>query len=288
MTERGYIALARGVLDHPVVGAKRPYSKYEAWTWLLLEAAWKERRVHVSNGRTDSCATIQRGQLSYSLRYLARAWGWSVKPVRSFLNRLEKDTQIETQRGTAQTLITICNYETYQTTGIAGGTQAGIQSGTQRARKGHKTEEGKKETKDNGPSGFEDWYAIYPRKKKPDAARKAFDKVMAEGVITLPDLMAKTFAFATHWKAQSAERRQFIPYPASWLGSGEYRDEIETAMTQASGSIKIEAPTQRPEDFTKRDWASRLNLVAQGNAWPEYWGPAPGKPGCLVPSGLLP
>jgi len=36
MTERGFISLARGVLDHPIVGAGQKYSALEAWLWLLL------------------------------------------------------------------------------------------------------------------------------------------------------------------------------------------------------------------------------------------------------------
>ena len=93
MTERGYITLERGSLDHPVTGAKKPYSDFEAWTWLRMEAAWKPHRVRVTNGRTVSVLSIQRGQVSHALSYMATAWGWSVKHVRTFLNRLEHRLQ---------------------------------------------------------------------------------------------------------------------------------------------------------------------------------------------------
>ena len=90
MTTRGYIALARGILGHPIVGARKPFDYFAAWVWLLFEASWKERRVRVTNGRTVSALQVKRGQLSYSRDYMAGAWGWSPKRVRTFLGRLER------------------------------------------------------------------------------------------------------------------------------------------------------------------------------------------------------
>jgi hypothetical protein len=293
MKERGYIALARGALDHPLVGASKPFSRFEAWVWLLEQAAFKPKRVRVSNGHSQLTATLQRGQLCHSLRYMAAVWGWSVKSVRTFLTRLETDTQIGTQKGTAQTLITICNYDLYQSAASYKETQKGTQPGTQGARKGHKEEELNKETKDIAPdleAAFVAWYAIYPKKKARDKARKAFFKLIASRAITLPELMAKTAAYAAHWKALPETEARFIPYPASWLNSGEYADEIPQTGLAASngGASRLEAPTQTPETFTECDWLRRLELHNQGNRWPEnYWGPAPGKPGCLVPAELL-
>jgi hypothetical protein len=83
MNKRGFIAVARGILDHSIVGARKPYSDLEAWLWLLLEAAWKPRRVRVDGGRTRVAVTLERGQLSHSRSYMAEAWGWTEKSVRS-------------------------------------------------------------------------------------------------------------------------------------------------------------------------------------------------------------
>ena len=146
MTSRaGFIALARGVLDHPIVGARKPYAESEAWLWLLFEAAWRARRVRVTNGRTVGSVGIERGQLSYSRSYMATAWGWSEKRVRTFLNRLETDRMIAPQTGQPQTVITICNYETYQNPETSRGRQPDGQTGQQWAGNGPETEQGNKE-----------------------------------------------------------------------------------------------------------------------------------------------
>jgi hypothetical protein len=93
----------------------------------------------VSNGRTTAVIELQRGQLTHSLTYMARAWNVTVKRVRTILHRFENGSLIDTQTGTLQTVITICNYDASQSLGGATGTQSGTQTGTQRARKGHGT-----------------------------------------------------------------------------------------------------------------------------------------------------
>ena len=169
--------------------------------------------MRVSNGRLSAVENLERGQLSHSLRFMADKFGWTVKRVRTFLDRLENDSQTGTQKGIAQNIITICNYELYQSPLAATGTQSTTQTGTQRARKGHKEEQGNKETIDVGPSpvpsgepeGFSEWYAIFPRKKKRPVAASAYGKLVP-AKISHADLLARTAAFASHWQDQSCLR----------------------------------------------------------------------------------
>jgi hypothetical protein len=80
---------------------------------------------------------------------MAKAWGWSEKQVRTFLMRLERDRQIARQTGQLQTVITICNYELYQSPLSERGQQTGQQSDRQRAGKGPEEEQGNKVTIDD-------------------------------------------------------------------------------------------------------------------------------------------
>jgi hypothetical protein len=297
MSERGYITIARGILDHPVVGAKKPYSHLETWQWLLLEAAWKPHRVPISNGRTRCVLSLDRGQLSYSLRFMASKWGWSVKRVRTFLDRLEPDQMVTTQTGTGQTLITISNYSTYQLLAHSGETQTDTQTGTQRARKGHKEEKGNKGIEDNTrsraradePEGFAEWYDAYPRKKQRRAAVRAYRKIVPKR-ITHAELLTRTAAYAQfHLINTPRDRWQFVPYPASWLNSGEYLDQpSDKPANSGDRQTAIEPPTRDPKTFTDAEWRERLADYRGGQSWPDlYWGPAPGSPGCLVPAKLI-
>jgi hypothetical protein len=74
MTDAGYIMIQRCLLVDPLL---RDDAYFRPWLWLVSEAAWKSRRVKVTNGRTSEIIELERGQLSHSRSYTARTWGWS-------------------------------------------------------------------------------------------------------------------------------------------------------------------------------------------------------------------
>lgn len=110
MSDRGYIALARGSLEHEIF-APEPFTEREAWVWLIFEAAWKPRRVR----RGDAVIDLARGELAHALEFMRAAWKWKSKSrVARFLKRLEADSMIVRQAVRDATRITICNYDKYQ------------------------------------------------------------------------------------------------------------------------------------------------------------------------------
>jgi hypothetical protein len=111
MSEQGFIALSRGLPNHPIVGFRGKFKLSEAWQWLLFNAAYRDRVFNV--GSTP--IALKRGQLAHSTRYMATAWGWkSESSVRRFLDRLKTGAMISADSGAGITVITICNYEFYQ------------------------------------------------------------------------------------------------------------------------------------------------------------------------------
>src|SRR5262249_12675240 len=84
--------------------------------------------------------------------------------------------------------------------------------------------------------------------------------------------------------ARAPGEKQFIPYPASWLNKGGYLDKSDGAGTPKSSGP---APTKATADFGDADWLDCLSFWRRNHKWSELWGPAPGKPGCVVPSHLL-
>jgi hypothetical protein len=256
----GHINVARSIFDHPMFDDGRPLSPREAWLWLISNAAWRPMQVLVRNGRSQQLVSLERGQLTYSRSFLRKAWSWtSDKTVRTFLARLEREAMIDIQTGQLQTIISISNYGVFQHGGMLTGPSNGPAMGQQRAGNGPEEEniisiKEKKMLPPQSPAGFDDWYSIYPKKKQPQAAKRAFAKAIGSGAITLDALMAKTktFAVATNWAALSKRDRQFIPYPASWLNAGGYHDEPE-------GDGGEPAPVVRdPRSFTDADWQKRL------------------------------
>jgi hypothetical protein len=216
MTDRGWFIVDRSIFDEPLLSD--PVC-FRAWMWLVAEAAWKPRRQEAINGRAKVTIDLECGQVTHSLRYMAKAWNVTVKRVRTILRQFEAGSLIKsqlwqksktgTQTGTLQTVITICNYEASQTIRAAEGTQ----TGTERARKGHRT------------------YSLNTLNKERGSA---------------------------------------------------------PTKAQASPGPTIAEPERKPETFTDDEWRQRLETFQADSKWPaQYWGPAPGKPGCLVPAHLL-
>jgi hypothetical protein len=145
VSDRGHIIVDRDIFDEALL---RDPVYFRAWLWLVAEAAWKPREQEVVNGRAKAIIHLERGQLTHSLSYMAKAWNVTIKQVRTVLRRFKRGSWIVTQKGTLQTVITICNYDASQRYGDETGTQRGTQTGTQRARKGHRTNHLTKETKE--------------------------------------------------------------------------------------------------------------------------------------------
>jgi hypothetical protein len=292
MTDAGYIIIQRCLLKDPLL---RDDTYFRAWLWLVSEAAWKARRVTVTNGRTTEIIELERGQLSHSRSYMARTWGWSEKRVRTFLYRLEKVGMIDIQADRLQTVITVCNYDIYQGAPDDNGRQTGPQTGRQRAGKGPEEEDIKeannrysarksaKNPKGWPEDGFERWYASYPRKKDRGAAEKAFAKAQARGLIEFDALLAATARYA-EWT--NDKDPQFIKYPATWLNADSYLNEPDKTKG-AVHEATIAEPSRGPQSFCDADWQDRLrNHWAKGE-WSTHWGPRPGEFGCRVPAHLL-
>jgi len=105
----GYIKLYRSVIDH-WLWIEKPFSKFEAWVFMLLRANHSERKVNMG----FELFQVNRGQFITSQEKLSEQFGWGRKQVRSFLDLLKADGMILIDVSTKMTKITICNYDSYQ------------------------------------------------------------------------------------------------------------------------------------------------------------------------------
>lgn len=145
---RGFYLMARGWMDHPALATNEPFSRREAWLWLIENAAFRETRIDVL-GRT---VPVLRGQICRSYRDLAREWGWSLSVVQRFIARLQTDTLISTANDTGRLTITLCNYDKYQRQNPVSDTEQETPRGTAPVRGGYAGGTQKKE----GNEGKED------------------------------------------------------------------------------------------------------------------------------------
>lgn len=105
----GFILLARKILESELMDKPPHYLKL--WVWMLMQANWKDR------------GKLKRGQLFTSIREMQSAGAYKVgyrlrtltkAEVRSVYEAFTKSTMISTTKSTRGMIITIENYDLYQ------------------------------------------------------------------------------------------------------------------------------------------------------------------------------
>ena len=123
---RNWFAVDRSIWDYDLFDDGEPFSRLLAFLWLISEAAWKPRAFRVAG----QIINLKRGQLAHSIRYIADQWHWPKSSVHRFLECLKNGTLIDTEIRTGITVITICNYNNYQSPPQDDGTPNGTPPGT--------------------------------------------------------------------------------------------------------------------------------------------------------------
>jgi len=165
--ERGYIKLYRKVEDSAVWSEPEAFDFRSAWVDLLLRANHRKRRA-LFRGRT---IVIERGQVWTSEKKLADRWRWHRKRVRRFLRVLELEQALEQVSGQHGTIITICNYETYQ--GAIGKQEQDVEQVPEQAwnRSGTRLKKGRRSSSGSEvPSDSEDSQATEAQEQQPSPA----------------------------------------------------------------------------------------------------------------------
>lgn len=194
--------MQRGWQEHPVF-PREPFTARESWEWLISSAFWKSGRMRAGNYIVD----LARGQLCASVRYMADHWQWTPSKVERFLKRLKTEAMIETRSETGINIITICNYDKYQTLSAESETPSDTRSGTAPRRTRHKIEKPQEhyETRDSEESlslfgeaesakpkahdppgysdAFEQFWGLYPRHNgSKKEAYKHYQRKIKQGV----------------------------------------------------------------------------------------------------------
>lgn len=134
MSDNGYVYAYRGAWSHPAFNNLREAA---IWNFLYQNAFWQDGDRNF-NGYTFR---LKRGQIIVSIAFLAKGFGMTEKGVRVVIQKLEKLGMVGVQGASRGTIITICNYEKYQTFQKP----EGERKGNRRANEGRAEGDNKKE-----------------------------------------------------------------------------------------------------------------------------------------------
>jgi len=251
---RGWISLHRKVLDNPVVPMSKPFSKFEAWVYLLLSVNHSEGKVVIGN----DIQVVEKGSRITSIMKLCKSFGWGNTRVRNFLVLLQKDDMIRFESNSLFTKISICNYSTYQTPAEPDKSvtnyeqlDANLETHTNNKNLIIKNKKITKVASGLVNSLFNTFWKKYPKKRGKDKAEISFNKLSENQKMKAVDSIDN---HVDYW-IKSETDMQYIPYPATWLGQGRYEDELEikTISEITSKQIADRQAKRQKEYFTKAE-----------------------------------
>jgi len=110
----GWIKLNRKLQLNPL-WTSEPFTRGQAWVDMIMIANSNDGFFFKRGIRVN----VKRGQIGHDIDTLATKWKWSRGKCERFFLMLEMDSQIVRQKSNITTLISISNYETYQSNGKA-------------------------------------------------------------------------------------------------------------------------------------------------------------------------
>lgn len=236
---QGWISLNRELMNHWVWDCE--FSAGQAWVDLLLYANHSQAKLMIKGQLIE----VNRGQQARSELTLSKAWKWSRNKVRRFLKNLEKDGMIELKSGHLTTVITICNYDSFQSNDTAGDTTKGQQSKQQKDNSRNTNNNVNNENNENKPldqskiareeliqSSFDYWWKAYPTKTARKASFKKWQSItkkMDDNIVTeLTNHIVADVKFRLDGLANGDDR--FIGFdrlhPSTYLNQERYNDDF--------------------------------------------------------------
>lgn len=108
MSRKGWIKLYRKTFENPICCKDPEY--FFVWCWILTHAAYEEKRT-LYNGQDT---TVNKGEIVTTNKFISSELKISESKVNRILKSLESERQIERRPSRRNTLISVLNWEKYQ------------------------------------------------------------------------------------------------------------------------------------------------------------------------------
>ena len=221
----GYISIQRKLREHWLYKEDRAFSKFEAWIDILYEVNHTDNKFLFDG----SLVEVKRGSTITSLRKMSEKWKWSITKVNTFLKTLEDDEMLVVKKDTKKTLLTVVNYDFYQSEKC----KKEQQSNTEVTQKETNNNEliitnneliiinNEKESKKHTlvcDDEFERFWLLYDKKVGKPICIKKWNKISKED----KELIFKNLPAYI----KSTPDKQYRKDPATWLNQECWNDEL--------------------------------------------------------------
>ena len=236
----GWLKLHRKSLDSRIFQNE---SLWRLWTWILLS-------VNYSESWADENTKVMPGQMLIGRNFIASSLNWSPSTSYDRLLKLEEWGMVKLESGSRGTLLTVCNWGTYQGSETEARQPTGSEAAADRQQPGSKPALNKKDNKTkkvkntlfNGPEIIEEIYQAYPKNVAPKPAKKAISEALKK--VNADYLLAAVKEFAT---AKEGADKQYLPNPATWFNAECWNDDRETWKCNRGSPQKVMSSAERRE-----------------------------------------
>ena len=198
------------------------YRKFNDWEWHQepnMVALFVHLLINANHEKQDwKGITIERGQMIFGRKRASLLTGISERSIRTCIERLKSTNELTIKTTNKYSIITLYNYNKYQTSKLENDQQNDQQTGKQT------TTNKKLRNKEKEYSvHFEKFYDQYPRKIGKTQASKSWEKIpFSEEVFN--EIMAGLANYIKHeWKGKEMK---YIPHAATWLNQERWKDEV--------------------------------------------------------------
>jgi len=136
-TKKGFIKWYRDAIENPLF-CKKPFDEWHAFEYMCFRARKYPGEIVLDNG---AIIQLEVGQFFTSREKLADVFGWSVKKLRAWEDRIKR-LKMGTAKGTPWGMVyTLENYASHQYTGQAQGQAQGQTQGQTQGQQKRKNKE---------------------------------------------------------------------------------------------------------------------------------------------------
>lgn len=220
----GFFLVHRGWMDS---FKPEPFTEREAFLWSVEKAAFQAHDQWFNGHRI----TVERGEFVTSLREMEKAFGWSLKRIRGFMDRMGKAQKWAQRRAydgaQSPTILTVCNYATYQNPGEATGTVEGTAKGTRKAQSGHS--KGTQQKEGNKGNKVEEERPSVSSPGAGDRTGGRIDPPVSLSLVPAVDHVGNAFA------SYDALRREIVPSARAVLLTPDRRRKLAARLEEIGG-----------------------------------------------------
>ena len=113
MDRTNYILLHRKSLDSQVFASAE---LWRLWSWVLMRAVWKKQSFTMETGRGFTTVNVEPGQFVFGRHTAARELKCPPSTVARRMKKLEQLGNISIQASSHYSIVTVCNWSSYQHT----------------------------------------------------------------------------------------------------------------------------------------------------------------------------